>query len=318
MKLKKLSLILIFAASASLCAGCASFFDTNTATGGKKVSFQEDMKAKKAKQKPKAKAVHKTKQIEDTESSKLGNDIEKTLSTELKAGVVKPYVPDDRSNNQSLLPHVSSLEGREASNELNKVSMKDVLEGKVDLNKLYEQEHSQDDKSTQVQEQKLTPFVDGGSNEEDIASAVNQSVEGLSQESSKTCHLVDSSVAQNKAYTIATAQAKRISPDLGTIYVAPTIVPEELHECITDLSKPISTALNENSHKAISSGKLRISQNQGSSTLIPSLVRACRQNNVPLLNVSIIRKTGSKYMLNIRNIRVHDGITIVQTSQALN
>ena len=53
MKLKKLSLILIFAASASLCAGCASFFDTNTATGGKKVSFQEDMKAKKAKQKPK-------------------------------------------------------------------------------------------------------------------------------------------------------------------------------------------------------------------------------------------------------------------------
>ena len=318
MKLKKLSLILIFAASASLCAGCASFFDTNTATGGKKVSFQEDMKAKKAKQKPKAKAVHKTNQIEDTESSKLGYDILKNLSTELKAGVVKPYVPDERSNNQSLLPHVSSLEGREASNELNKVSMKDVLEGKVDLNKLYEQEHSQDDKSTQVQEQKLTPFVDGGSNEEDIASAVNQSVEGLSQESSKTCHLVDSSVAQNKAYTIATAQAKRISPDLGTIYVAPTIVPEELHECITDLSKPISTALNENSHKAISSGKLRISQNQGSSTLIPSLVRACRQNNVPLLNVSIIRKTGSKYMLNIRNIRVHDGITIVQTSQALN
>ena len=136
---------------------------------------------------------------------------------------------------------------------------------------------------------------------EDIASAVNQSVEGLSQESSKTCHLVDSSVAPHQAYTIATAQAKRISPDLGTIYVAPTIVPEELHECITDLSKPISTALNENSHKAI-----------------PSLVRACRQNNVPLLNVSIIRKTGSKYMLNIRNIRVHDGITIVQTSQALN
>ena len=36
----------MFAASASLCAGCASFFDTNTATGGKKVSFQEDMKAK--------------------------------------------------------------------------------------------------------------------------------------------------------------------------------------------------------------------------------------------------------------------------------
>ena len=68
----------------------------------------------------------------------------------------------------------------------------------------------------------------------------------------------------------------------------------------------------------IKPGYFKISQNQGSSTLIPSLVRACRQNNVPLLNVSIIRKTGNKYMLNIRNIRVQDGITIVQTSQALN
>lgn len=309
----------MFAATASLTAGCSSFFDTNTATGGKKVSFQEDMKAKKAKQKQKVKVVHKeTTQKEDPESLKLGNDIEKSLSTELKAGVVKPYVPDESTKNQSLLPHVTSLEGREASNELNKVSMKDVLEGKVDLNKLYEQEHSQNDNSAQAQEQKLTPFVDGGSEDEANSDSDSQSVDGLSQTDTQNCNLVALSAAEQKAYNIAVSQAKRISPDLGTIYVAPTIVPEELHDCITDLSKPISTALNENSHKAISSGKLKISQNQGSSTLIPSLVRACRQNNVPLLNVSIIRKTGNKYMLNIRNIRVQDGITIVQTSQALN
>ena len=309
----------MFAATASLCAGCSSLFDTNTATGGKKVSFQEDMKAKKAKQKNKVKTVKKeVAKKEDPNATKLGNDIEKSLSTELKAGVVKPYVPDESTKNQSLLPHINSLEGREASNELNKVSMKDVLDGKVDLNKLYEKEHVQDEQSNKdSQEAKLTPFVDGGSEDEDISAAIEKSFEGLDQ-NTRTCHLIDTSSAEQKAYNMATAQAKRISPDLGPIYVAPTIIPEELHDCLSDLSKTISSALNDNSHKAISSGKLKISQNQGSSTLIPSLVRACRQNNVHLLNVSIIRKTGNKYMLNIRNIRVQDGITIVQTSQALN
>ena len=59
---------------------------------------------------------------------------------------------------------------------------------------------------------------------------------------------------------------------------------------------------------------MSVSQNTGSSALIPALVRACRQKGIRLLNVSIVRHIGHKTVITIRNIRVKDGITLVQNT----
>lgn len=62
----------------------------------------------------------------------------------MQAGVVKPYVPDGGNEQAegSLLPVLNELKEKENSSPLASVSVKDVVQGNVDLNNLNQDQNA--------------------------------------------------------------------------------------------------------------------------------------------------------------------------------
>lgn len=256
----------------------------------------------------------------------------------MQAGVVKPYVPDGGKDQAegSLLPVLNDLKEKENSSPLASVSVKDVVQGNVDLNNLNQDQNA----TTNVETQSKVPqsFVPEENTPQDLtklekednATAVNsQEVEIANSNEESTleslqsapvnskCGTANTSNAAQIAYKIAVGQAQRLKNEQGPVYIAPTVVPDSVSDCIGDLSGAIRQALNSAGIETVVGAGVDVSQNAGSSAVIPSLVRACRQSGIPILNVSVIRHIGPKTVINIRNMRAKDGITLVQNTSQL-
>ena len=96
------------------------------------------------------------------------------------------------------------------------------------------------------------------------------------------------------------------------------MIPSDMSDCVKDVSSAISVAFRAQGLEVVQATNVEVAQNQGSSTVIPSLVRACKSSGIPLLNVSVLRVIGGeKHAITIRNIRVKDGITLVQNTNSL-
>ena len=262
----------------------------------------------------------------------------KAFNQEMQAGVVKPYVPDGGKDQAegSLLPVLNDLKEKENSSPLASVSVKDVVQGNVDLNNLNQDQNA----TTNVETQSKVPqsFVPEENTPQDLtklekednATAVNsQEVEIANSNEESTleslqsapvnskCGTANTSNAAQIAYKIAVGQAQRLKNEQGPVYIAPTVVPDSVSDCIGDLSDAIRQALNSAGIETVVGSGVDVSQNAGSSAVIPSLVRACRQSGIPILNVSVIRHIGPKTVINIRNMRAKDGITLVQNTSQL-
>ena len=126
------------------------------------------------------------------------------------------------------------------------------------------------------------------------------------------------SKAEEVAYKIAVSQAPRLKNETGPVYIARTVVPDEYTGCVSDISPVIDRAFSQNGILTVEGAGVNVSaQNAGSATLIPSLIKACKQSGIPLLNVSVVRSIGVKTVITIRNIRVKDGITLAQNTTQL-
>ena len=225
---------------------------------------------------------------------------------------------------------------KENSSPLASVSVKDVVQGNVDLNNLNQDQNA----TTNVETQSKVPqsFVPKENTPQDLtklekednATAVNsQEVEIANSNEESTleslqsapvnskCGTANTSNAAQIAYKIAVGQAQRLKNEQGPVYIAPTVVPDSVSDCIGDLSGAIRQALNSAGIETVVGSGVDVSQNAGSSAVIPSLVRACRQSGIPILNVSVIRHIGPKTVINIRNMRAKDGITLVQNTSQL-
>ena len=91
-----------------------------------------------------------------------------------------------------------------------------------------------------------------------------------------------------------------------------------MYKHVSDISPVIDRAFSQNGILTVEGAGVNVSaQNAGSATLIPSLIKACKQSGIPLLNVSVVRSIGVKTVITIRNIRVKDGITLAQNTTQL-
>lgn len=327
----------------SLTACNTYYFDSSVGPEGQTVQAEQVRPHKKAPTKNNKKnTVNKKKSQNQTvvkSDDKAKSDlVAKAFNQEMQAGVVKPYVPDGVKDQAegSLLPVLNDLKEKENSSPLASVSVKDVVQGNVDLNNLNQDQNA----TTNVETQSKVPqsFVPEENTPQDLtklekednATAVNsQEVEIANSNEESTleslqsapvnskCGTANTSNAAQIAYKIAVGQAQRLKNEQGPVYIAPTVVPDSVSDCIVDLSGAIRQALNSAGIETVVGSGVDVSQNAGSSAVIPSLVRACRQSGIPILNVSVIRHIGPKTVINIRNMRAKDGITLVQNTSQL-
>ena len=324
--------------------GCNSnFFDSSVGPDGTPtVQTQQPKKVKTVKRKRTVKKKHA---VQSAKETKVAEQVATAYKEELKAGQIKPYVPEesDLQNQSLILPTIDGIQEKsERSTALNKVGLSQVVNGKVDLNKLQaqEQEDTQEDNSQDNTLQEVKPQITTS----DTTVASDTTTESL-QESEDTEEEPETLVLNNDAqslidqekidlkakcgklntanikqvvYKLAYEQANRLKNDKGPIYIAPTVIPSDMSDCVKDVSSAVSAAFKAQGLEVVQSTNVEVAQNQGSSTVIPSLVRACKSSGIPLLNVSVLRVVGGdKHAITIRNIRVKDGITLVQNTNSL-
>ena len=301
--------------------GCNSnFFDSSVGPDGTPtVQTQQPKKVKTVKRKRTVKKKHA---VQSAKETKVAEQVATAYKEELKAGQIKPYVPEesDLQNQSLILPTIDGIQEKsERSTALNKVGLSQVVNGKVDLNKLQaqEQEDTQEDNSEDntLQESEDTE-------EEPEALVLNNDAQSLIDQEKidlkAKCGKLNTANIKQVVYKIAYEQANRLKNDKGPIYIAPTVIPSDMSDCVKDVSSAVSAAFKAQGLEVVQSTNVEVAQNQGSSTVIPSLVRACKSSGIPLLNVSVLRVVGGdKHAITIRNIRVEDGITLVQNTNSL-
>lgn len=324
--------------------GCNSnFFDSSVGPDGTPtVQTQQPKKVKTVKRKRTVKKKHA---VQSAKETKVAEQVATAYKEELKAGQIKPYVPEesDLQNQSLILPTIDGIQEKsERSTALNKVGLSQVVNGNVDLNKLQAQEKGeiQDEEKEETSLQEVKPQITTS----DTAVASDTTTESL-QESEDTEEEPEALVLNNDAqslidqekidlkakcgnlntanikqvvYKLAYEQANRLKNDKGPIYIAPTVIPSDISDCVKDVSSAVSAAFKAQGLEVVQATNVEVAQNQGSSTVIPSLVRACKSSGIPLLNVSVLRVIGGdKHAITIRNIRVKDGITLVQNTTSL-
>lgn len=343
-KVRKSLVALSISALFLALTGCNSnFFDSSVGPDGTPVvQTQQPKKVKTVKRK---RTVKKKPAVQTAKETKAAEQVAKAYKEELKAGEIKPYIPEesDLQNQSLILPTIDGIQEKsERSTALNKVGLSQVVNGKVDLNKLQaqEQEDTQEDNSQDNTLQEVKPQITTS----DTTVASDTTTESL-QESEDTEEEPETLVLNNDAqslidqekidlkakcgklntanikqvvYKLAYEQANRLKNDKGPIYIAPTVIPSDMSDCVKDVSSAISVAFRAQGLEVVQATNVEVTQNQGSSTVIPSLVRACKSSGIPLLNVSVLRVIGGeKHAITIRNIRVKDGITLVQNTNSL-
>ena len=319
-KVRKSLVALSISALFLALTGCNSnFFDSSVGPDGAPVvQTQQPKKVKTVKRK---RTVKKKPAVQTAKETKAAEQVAKAYKEELKAGEIKPYIPEesDLQNQSLILPTIDGIQEKsERSTALNKVGLSQVVNGKVDLNKLQaqEQEDTQEDNSQDNTLQEVKPQITTS----DTTVASDTTTESL-QESEDTEEEPETLVLNNDAqslidqekidlkakcgklntanikqvvYKLAYEQANRLKNDKGPIYIAPTVIPSDMSDCVKDVSSAISIAFRAQGLEVVQATNVEVAQNQGSSTVIPSLVRACKSSGIPLLNVSVLRVIGGE------------------------
>ena len=144
--------------------GCNSnFFDSSVGPDGTPtVQTQQPKKVKTVKRKRTVKKKHA---VQSAKETKVAEQVATAYKEELKAGQIKPYVPEesDLQNQSLILPTIDGIQEKsERSTALNKVGLSQVVNGKVDLNKLQAQEkeeETQEDDNEDNTLQEVTPQI---------------------------------------------------------------------------------------------------------------------------------------------------------------
>ena len=343
-KVRKSLVALSISALFLALTGCNSnFFDSSVGPDGAPVvQTQQPKKVKTVKRK---RTVKKKPAVQTAKETKAAEQVAKAYKEELKAGEIKPYIPEesDLQNQSLILPTIDGIQEKsERSTALNKVGLSQVVNGKVDLNKLQAQEqedtqegNSQDNTLQEVKPQITTSDTTVASDttteslqesedteEEPETLVLNNDAQSLIDQEKidlkAKCGKLNTANIKQVVYKLAYEQANRLKNDKGPIYIAPTVIPSDMSDCVKDVSSAISVAFRAQGLEVVQATNVEVAQNQGSSTVIPSLVRACKSSGIPLLNVSVLRVIGGeKHAITIRNIRVKDGITLVQNTNSL-
>ncbi len=133
-----------------------------------------------------------------------------------------------------------------------------------------------------------------------------------------SCNTALGSKASSTAASMAAAQSGALTLS-GSIFIAPSVIPDDLLDCIQSVHPQLASA-HKGSHSVAQRGSLDnlVSQNQGSSAMIPALIRTGRAQNIDYAVVSVFRKASSgKVSLTLRFIYVADGVTLSEQTRTL-
>lgn len=134
----------------------------------------------------------------------------------------------------------------------------------------------------------------------------------------QTCPASLGSSAQSAAAELAKVLSGKLNIDKGAVFCAPTVIPDEYSDCISDVSATVASGLAASGKFDMAdSGRVQVAQNSGSSMLIPAYVRECRRNSIPYLAVTVVRKIGGKVSLTLRILRADTGVTLTQSYRRL-
>ena len=294
---------LVVAVSAFAISGCSSIFsDSDVGPQGYNV-IVTDGKAGVVESKPVKKHVAKkantgVQHNKDIYAVPYSTATPHKTQGPLKAGEIVPYKPNSNDNSQISFannPFVSNSANNEAS-------------------------ASQSAQKAQTSQQNTQ--VSSVSNEATVVDAITEEevseipVYASSSSFNSSCN-IDSNKAINAAYNLGLAISKQLTNDQGKVYAAPTVISDEYLDCGTDVSNSVAQALGASGRFSVVSQKMIAGQNRGSSAVIPALIRSCKAQNIPYLNMSVISKVKGKACLTVRIIRVSDGITLAQKAQYL-
>ncbi len=311
----KLKALVLSSALSLLLSGCtAMLFDSSVGSEGEHVIITDGKLNSTPVTNTRKSRVHKKTEIREqgfktTETkSKSGTLLpvgaNNNDKNNLGLGVVKPYVPDDSDNVKTF----SNLGANKDSNKFSELNQNQQEQNTKPL--------SLSPAGTPVTVETEVETIEAQNYEQNIDDAYELPTYASSSLLNSNCDF-----DKNNAYTIARnlslSLAKRLLNEQGAMYVAPTVISDEYSDCLNDLSSIVAQGMAANGNFEISTVNVGAGQNAGSSTLIPALVRACRSNQIPYLNVTVVRKTASKPSLSMRVIRVKDGITLAQQTQSL-
>lgn len=130
------------------------------------------------------------------------------------------------------------------------------------------------------------------------------------------CDISLQTKAQSIAYELTANLIERYNGAKEHVYVASTIINSKASDCLSDVKNEITQALVQKPRlTVINDNKIADSYAAASQSSIPNLIAQCRKNNIPYLVISNIKDRGNNISLNIRFIRVNDGITLFQNSK---
>lgn len=251
-------------------------------------------------------------------SSRNGTQSSSSAGSASGAGVIKPFVPQEESVQSS------SDEGSL------KMDAKNISESQVSLSDdLLIPAPSQ--QSPKVSDNESLPSADVSAEQKpsepeviDVQSSSNSQPVLTIPEYAQTQNLHGScsdalnDKVQQAAKDLGAELGTKLKADSGSIYVAPTVIPDEYSDCVRDAAPSVkSTIENGGKFTVAQTGGVMVSQNIGSAVVIPSLIRECKKQSIPYLAYTLLAKRGGKVRLTLRIIRVNDGITLTQNYKNL-
>ena len=290
-KVRKSLVALSISALFLALTGCNSnFFDSSVGPDGAPVvQTQQPKKVKTVKRK---RTVKKKPAVQTAKETKAAEQVAKAYKEELKAGEIKPYIPEesDLQNQSLILPTIDGIQEKsERSTALNKVGLSQVVNGKVDLNKLQaqEQEDTQEDNSQDNTLQEVKPQITTSdttvasdttteslqeredTEEEPETLVLNNDAQSLIDQEKidlkAKCGKLNTANIKQVVYKLAYEQANRLKNDKGPIYIAPTVIPSDMSDCVKDVSSAISVAFRAQGLEVVQATNVEVAQNQGSS-----------------------------------------------------
>ena len=117
--------------------------------------------------------------------------------------------------------------------------------------------------------------------------------------------LIDSVIAQNAI------------PQSNAVYLAPYVVDAKYNDCINTISADLYGILAQNGYAPVK-GNSSISQNSGSRTLIPALIRHCRSQNIPYVVLGAIEDINKAPSASLKIIDVKSGAILFNQHKTLN
>lgn len=202
---------------------------------------------------------------------------------------------------------------QESNQDLSKI-VPDTTPASVSLESVNESNTVNDEGSLVTIPTGMLPPVD-----ENTADEIAELPDYATASGRQTCPINLNESAASAASLLTAQLLAKLQSDTGEMYAAPTVIPDEYADCIKDVSLYVAKQITASNRFSYAKGSdIRVSQNAGSSSLIPRTVRECRRLNIPYLAVSVVRKLGGNVALTVRIIRVNTGVTLTQAYKKLN